>query len=92
MGNSIGKAVKVDIYTNDVVQGKKDAKVCVELDLNKPLKPNVMVYDRRYALEYKGLLKICFRCGHYDHRVKACPQNNPRMEDGGILAAPISAT
>lgn len=50
MGNSIGKAVKVDICTNNVVRGKY-ANVCVEVDLDKPLKSNVMVYGRRYAVE-----------------------------------------
>lgn len=74
MGNSIGKAIKVDICTTDAVRGKY-AKVCVEVNLDKPLKPNVMVYGRRYALEYEGLLCICFHCGQYDHRAAECSRN-----------------
>lgn len=81
MGNSVGKAIKVDICTNDVVCGKY-AKVCVEVDLDKPLKPNVMVYGRRYAVEYEGLMKICFRCGQFGHRAEACPRNRSQQEDG----------
>lgn len=57
VGNSVGKAVKVDICTNDMVRGKY-AKVCVEVELDKLLKPNVMAYGRRYAVEYEGLIQI----------------------------------
>lgn len=62
MGNSVGRALKVDIGTCTVTRGKY-AKVCLEVELDKPLKPNVMVYGKRYAVEYEGLIKICFKCG-----------------------------
>lgn len=86
MGNSVGKAIKVDICTNDVVRGKY-AKVYMEVDLDKALKPNVMVYGRRYAVEYKGLLKICFQCGQFGHRAEVCLRNKPLTEDGETTEA-----
>lgn len=50
MGNSVGKALKVDICTSTTARGRS-AKLCVEVDLDKPLKPNVMVYSQMFAIE-----------------------------------------
>lgn len=86
MGNSVGKAIKVDICTSSAVRGKY-AKVCVEVALNRPLKPNVMVYGKRYAVEYKGLTRICFTCGQFGHRSATCPRNQPTVVASESLEA-----
>lgn len=83
MGNKIGKAIKVDTTSVDVVRGNF-ARICVEIDLNKPLKPNVMILGRVLTVEYEGLPKICFHCGHNGHFAATCPQLAPP-------AAPASA-
>lgn len=57
MKNKMGKTIKVDISTSVVSQGRY-AKVCVKVDLNKPLKPTVMVWEKVYAVEYEGLMPI----------------------------------
>lgn len=76
MGNSMGKALKVDICTSSAIRGKY-AKVCIEVTLDRPLKPNVMVYGKRYVVEYEGLTRICFTCGQYGHRAANFPRNKP---------------
>lgn len=57
MESKVGKTVKVDISTSVVSRGRY-AKVCVEVDLNKPLKPTVMVWGKVYAVEYEDLMPI----------------------------------
>lgn len=80
MGNSVGKALKVDICTSSAIKGKY-AKVCVEVDLARPLKPNLMVYGKRYSVEYEGLTRICFTCGQYGHRATKCSRNKQSVAE-----------
>ncbi|XP_023636052.1 uncharacterized protein LOC17881393 [Capsella rubella] len=49
------------------------ARICVEVDLTRPLKETVMVNDERYYVAYEGLMNICSGCGMYGHLVHACP-------------------
>lgn len=43
LGELIGRTVKVDPISVDVYRGRY-ARVCVEMDLGKPLIPSVMVF------------------------------------------------
>ncbi|MBA0579175.1 hypothetical protein Gorai_021438, partial [Gossypium raimondii] len=38
----------------------------------KPLMSNVRINGRLQRVEYESLLDVCFRCGHYGHRVDLC--------------------
>lgn len=67
MRNTIGKAVRVDTTSTDVIRGNF-ARICVEVDLSKPLIPTVMIWGQIITVEYEGLTRICFKCGHYGHR------------------------
>lgn len=90
IGNAIGKAVKVDSDTVDVTKGKY-ARVCVEINLNQPLVPNVLVWGRKQPVEYEGLTKICFKCGRYGHKLETCgkPPSDPVAPGpGGGTATP----
>lgn len=69
IGNAVGRAIKVD--KNIVNAGKgKYSRVCVELNLNTPLSPNVMVWGRKQPVEYEGLPQIYFKCGCHGHKMK----------------------
>lgn len=71
IGNKLGKAVKIDIHTTQVSRAKY-ARVCVEVDLEKPLISTVMIGDYQLAVEYENLHLICFTCGRYGHRSEDC--------------------
>lgn len=43
VGNAVGRAIKVDSITTEMIKGRY-ARVCVELDLNGPLSPNVLIW------------------------------------------------
>lgn len=62
IGNAVGKAIKVDTITAEMIKARY-AWVCVELNLNGPLPPNVLIWGRKQVIEYEGLHHICFHCG-----------------------------
>ncbi|KAB5560806.1 hypothetical protein DKX38_005763 [Salix brachista] len=66
IGNLIGLTVKVDPHTMSQSRGKF-ARICVELDISKPLTPFIEVEGRTYGVVYEGIQVICFECGHYGH-------------------------
>ncbi|XP_028107813.1 uncharacterized protein LOC114306729 [Camellia sinensis] len=50
----------------------KFARVCVEMDLSRPLKPRFLLEGNCYTIEYESLHSFCFLCGQVDHRKEAC--------------------
>lgn len=79
MGNTIGKALKVDMTTNDVARGRF-ACVCVEISLTRPLTPTLMIMGPIVQIEYEGLSQMCFGCGLYRHSSEDCPKKHPVPE------------
>ncbi|KAB5552768.1 hypothetical protein DKX38_010079 [Salix brachista] len=74
IGNLIGLTVKVDSHTMSQARGKF-TRICVELDISKPLIPFIVVQGRTYGVVYEGLQVICFECGYYGHGRDNCPLN-----------------
>ncbi|KAK2981990.1 hypothetical protein RJ640_007582 [Escallonia rubra] len=72
MGNTLGTAVKADKQTADSARGKF-ARVCIELNLSKPLIPKVWLNGHLQNVEYEGLYAVCFHCGKYGHKLESCP-------------------
>lgn len=79
MGNTIGRIVQVDMTTTVVTRGCF-ARVCVELDLQRPLIPIVMIMGRVVQVEYESLPRIYFQCGLYGHRTDLYPTLNPPLD------------
>ncbi|KAK2359196.1 zinc ion binding / nucleic acid binding protein [Trifolium repens] len=73
IGNRIGQTVKVDRNTLLQERGKY-ARVCVEVDLNKPLLAMFELKDEIYKVEYEGLHMLCRTCGKFGHYVEGCPE------------------
>lgn len=67
------KEVKVDQQTLKASKGKY-TRVCIEIDLDKPLVPFMWVNNELQALEYEGLHLICFEYEVYGHGVNICPK------------------
>ncbi|XP_024006073.1 uncharacterized protein LOC112082788 [Eutrema salsugineum] len=79
IARGLGKPVKVDAMTLNFERARF-TRVCVEVDLKKPLKGTVMVNGERYYVAYEGMSNICATCGLYGHLVHTCP--NGRREEG----------
>ncbi|CAI0451791.1 unnamed protein product [Linum tenue] len=73
VGNSIGKYVKMDETTRAATRGHF-ARICVEVDLTKPLIVKYRLERRVRRLEYEGLHNVCFGCGRFGHNEDACPK------------------
>ncbi|CAN1294312.1 hypothetical protein LINPERPRIM_LOCUS22407 [Linum perenne] len=48
-------------------------RLCVEVDLSKPLLGKYIVEDRVFYVEYESLDNICFTCEIYGHKLDTCP-------------------
>ncbi|XP_010424323.1 PREDICTED: uncharacterized protein LOC104709398 [Camelina sativa] len=68
IAKGFGKPLKFYLNTLNVERARF-ARVCVEVNLKRPLKGTVMVNGERYFVSYEGLSAICSRCGMYGHLV-----------------------
>ncbi|VVA23699.1 PREDICTED: reverse mRNAase [Prunus dulcis] len=62
----------VDDHTLSQARGKF-ARICVELDLAKPLTPFIEIEGRTYGVVYEGINLVCFECGCFGHGRDSCP-------------------
>ncbi|CAL8156661.1 unnamed protein product [Prunus armeniaca] len=74
VGNLLGKLLKIDSLTTAQNRGKF-ARLCVELDLTKPLDAFIQINQNWYNIEYEGLPDICYLCGRYGHKREKCELN-----------------
>ncbi|KAG2275645.1 hypothetical protein Bca52824_058200 [Brassica carinata] len=73
ISKGLGKPVRVDITTLNFERARF-ARICVEVNLAKPLKGTVLINGERYFVAYEGLSEICSKCGIYGHLVHGCPK------------------
>jgi len=73
IAKGLGKPIKVDCTTLKVERARF-ARICVEVNLNKPLKGTVMINGERYCVSYEGISTICSSCGMYGHLAYSCPR------------------
>ncbi|CAN1162279.1 hypothetical protein LINPERPRIM_LOCUS1264 [Linum perenne] len=67
IGNHIGKTVRLDMATSEGARARY-ARVCVEVDLSRPLLGKYVIEDKVYLFEYESLDNICYSCGLYGHK------------------------
>ncbi|KAJ0961561.1 hypothetical protein J5N97_001546 [Dioscorea zingiberensis] len=86
LATNIGQVVKVDLTTL-VGDRAKFARVCVELDLTKPLKRGIWAQSpaKRFFIPilYEKLPTFCYKCGIVGHGAERCQV----MEQGGNVGA-----
>lgn len=75
IGDLLGPTHRVDTRITSKARGKF-ARICVELDLTKPLDAYVEVEDEWHQLQYEGIHLICFQCGHYGHEQSQCTKHS----------------
>jgi hypothetical protein len=73
IGDRVGKTVKVDKNTWSHERGKY-ARLCVQVDLTKPLLAMFTIKGRKYNVEYEGLHMLCLTCGKLGHYKEGCPE------------------
>ncbi|KAI9094816.1 hypothetical protein K1719_026622 [Acacia pycnantha] len=86
LGNVIGKAIKLDIHTAHRARGKF-SRMCIELDLTKPLVPEFKVEGQTLSIVYESLGLLCTKCGMFGHVKDGCEyfqrkKCETRMESG----------
>lgn len=61
------------------------ARVCVEIELDKPLVATYKMRGEEGQIQYEGLYDLCFLSGKYGHKETACPRSTSKpteMADG----------
>lgn len=71
IGNRVGRVIKVDKNTMQHERGKY-ARICVQVNLSKPLLAFFSIKDRKYRIEYEGLHLLFLRCGRYGYYKEGC--------------------
>ncbi|CAN1165459.1 hypothetical protein LINPERHAP2_LOCUS26163 [Linum perenne] len=72
IGNHIGKTIRMDLATAEGARARY-ARVCVEIDLSKPLLEKYMIGDRVFYIEYESIENFCYLCGLYGCKADSCP-------------------
>ncbi|XP_019153666.1 PREDICTED: uncharacterized protein LOC109150204 [Ipomoea nil] len=83
IGVKIGRPVRVDHATSHASRGRF-VRICVEVDITKPLLSKFTLEGRRRLIAYEGLHLVCFQCGMYGHNAESCPTIK---QDGGTTVA-----
>lgn len=92
IGGLLGTVVKVDKVTLGQTRGKF-CRLCVEINLDEPLKPFLEWGDHSFGVVYEGISTICFNCGVYGHVRDHCPytlespNSTTKVSDDGANAA-----
>lgn len=79
IGRDIGRPIKIDTTTS-LVSKAKFARMCIEMDITKPLLSKLD--EKEWLIEYEGFHLVCFKCGTYGHRHEQCETEKPRPEGG----------
>ncbi|CAL1375853.1 unnamed protein product [Linum trigynum] len=89
IGKRIGRPLQVDQATS--TGARLDyARVCVEVDLSKPLLSQFRIHGVKYFIQYEGLEKICLICEKY-FEWSGCPCSfgGPSKSDEEPMASEI---
>lgn len=81
IGEKIGRPIRIDSATSLTTRGKF-ARLCVEVDITKPLLAKFWLRRRVRRIEYEGMHLVYFKCGIYGHGSDACAKNEPEKMTG----------
>ncbi|CAN1182282.1 hypothetical protein LINPERHAP2_LOCUS35875 [Linum perenne] len=91
IGDRIGKTVRIDHITLEGSRGNF-ARLCVEVDLSRPLLSKYHLRRRVRRIEYEGLHTICFQCGCYGDEEACCPEKEVKetaAQEASSFSSPI---
>ena len=66
--------IKVDFNTTTSSRGKY-ARVCVQIDLAKPLIPGYKLAEKKYNAVYEFIHQLCYKCGKMGHITDLCREH-----------------
>nr|POF24341.1 hypothetical protein CFP56_27537 [Quercus suber] len=72
IGEAIGRVLRIDTHTAMEDRGEY-ARLCVQVDMNKPLVNTVAIGRFEQLVTYEGVQSLCFACGRVGHRKEVCP-------------------
>ncbi|KAL0005143.1 hypothetical protein SO802_012704 [Lithocarpus litseifolius] len=81
IGESLGRVLRIDAHTAMEARGKY-ARLCIQIDINKPLVNTILIGRFEQPVSYEGIHKLCFSCGRVGHKVEACPYMIRSGKDG----------
>lgn len=82
VGEKIGTPMMIDSATSLTSRGKF-ARMCVEVDITKPLLAKFKLWKTVRRIEYEGIHLVCFKCGIYGHSHESCNSNKIGEEQLG---------
>lgn len=71
IGNSIGEVLQIDTHNAAEVRGRF-ARLCVQVDVDKPLVTNILIGAIHQPVNYEGVHRPCFSCGRIGDWKEAC--------------------
>ncbi|KAL0010005.1 hypothetical protein SO802_005113 [Lithocarpus litseifolius] len=72
IGQSIGPVLRIDAHTISSSRGRC-ARLCIQVNLERPLIRKVMVGKLAIKVQYEGINSLCFACGRIGHLQEAYP-------------------
>ncbi|KAL8136630.1 LOW QUALITY PROTEIN: hypothetical protein V2J09_002631 [Rumex salicifolius] len=72
ISSTIENPLKIDNNTLNATRNRF-ARVCIEVDLTRPLKGEIFLNGDKLQLKYESLYLICFNCERYGHDCDHCP-------------------
>lgn len=64
IGKRLGRTIKVDMAIEETSSAKY-ARLCIEVDLSKPLVAKFQMRRRIWRIEYEGIHLVCYGYGKY---------------------------
>ncbi|GKV18314.1 hypothetical protein SLEP1_g28712 [Rubroshorea leprosula] len=77
IGNMLGTPLRLDAYTAHQSRGQY-ARICIQVDLDKPLVPFVQIGKHVQKVLYEGPIALCYACGCVGHKEDKCPLKTPQ--------------
>ena len=71
IGSAIGPVLRIDSNTATEARGRY-ARICVQIDLNKPLVRQILLEGQIQDIQYERINSLCFSCGRVGHRRENC--------------------
>lgn len=73
----IGRRIRIDTTTSLISKGKF-ARVCIEVDLFKPILSKFTLCGEVMPIEYEGIHLVCFSCGIYGQKQGQCSKEGEK--------------